>query len=151
MRVSLAEIKRLIDATLEDDQGDLLTRWLLNLDEINEFIKMVAEHAAMKAIHVKAKLPEHITGPMIEVLHVVFNYAMKNRGCASPDRNTRIRLRPFSGVASRPGQFGSCRPTTSPTSLLTMSRVIRSLAMSASSWYMSCAGYVPPSRTMNAG
>ncbi len=37
------EIERLIDSTPEDERGDLLARWLLNLDEINEFIKMVSD------------------------------------------------------------------------------------------------------------
>jgi integrase len=34
------EIKRLIESTPEDEQSDLLARWLLDLDEINKFIQM---------------------------------------------------------------------------------------------------------------
>lgn len=37
------EISRLIDSTPEDEQGDLLARWLLDLDEINRFIEMTGE------------------------------------------------------------------------------------------------------------
>jgi integrase len=37
------EIKRLIESTPEDEQGDLLARWLLDLDEINQFIQMTGK------------------------------------------------------------------------------------------------------------
>lgn len=37
------EIERLIDATPEDERGDLLARWVLTLDEINKFIEMVGQ------------------------------------------------------------------------------------------------------------
>lgn len=37
------EIKRLIESTPEGEQGELLARWLLDLDEINKFIQMTGE------------------------------------------------------------------------------------------------------------
>ncbi len=37
------EIERLTESTPEDERGDLLARWLLDLDEINKFIEMVGK------------------------------------------------------------------------------------------------------------
>ena len=37
------EMERLIESTPEDERGDLLARWLLDLDEINEFIEMTCD------------------------------------------------------------------------------------------------------------
>ena len=88
------EIERLVDATPEDDRGSLLARWLLDLKEINELIKVTGK-----------EMPE-----MLLPMQLVCSTGMR--------RIQLVRLKPSDYVRGRLGEALRLRPAPVERDLL---------------------------------